>query len=142
MRRRSRRRGRRSDGGQLSLSLVEAGLGVVLVFAVVAAAAAGAPGAGTSVERRQLERYAGDAVTVLRAGGDPTLDGVVASADAFEAERAALRARLDELFPAGVLYRVETPHGTVGYPVPRGRAVGEAVTWTRHGRVTVVVWYA
>lgn len=126
--------------GQLSLSLVEAGVGVMLVFAVVAGAAVGVPDPGT--EQTALDRYARDALTVLRAGGDPTLDEAISSGDAFREHRDGLRERLDGLLPPGVRYRVETPHGAVGHPVPRSRAVGTATASTRHGSVTVEVWYA
>jgi hypothetical protein len=39
------------------------------------------------------------------------------------------------------MYRVETPHGTVGFPVPQGVPVGSRTVATGYGRVTVRVWY-
>jgi hypothetical protein len=40
------------------------------------------------------------------------------------------------------MYRVETPHGAVGFREPVGVAIGESTVTTVHGEVTVRVWYA
>jgi hypothetical protein len=40
------------------------------------------------------------------------------------------------------MYRVETPHGAVGYRQPAGVAVGERTVATVNSRVTIRVWYA
>lgn len=135
----------REARGQLSLSVVEAGIGVLLVFAVTAGFALGGPVSGD--ERAQLERYADDAATTL--GDEPAPDrnvsllrAVSSSPAGFEQSRAALTDRLSALLPASVLYRVETPHGVVGFPRPEGRPVGRTVAPTLAGTVTVEVWYA
>jgi len=130
--------------GQLSLSVVEAGVGVVLVLAVAMGFAHDLPTPDT--RDAQLETYAEDAVTVL--GGEPPrhqgttrLAEVARSSEGFERERDALDRRVDRILPDNLLYRVETPHGAVGYPVPAGVPVGERTVATGYGRVTVRVWY-
>ncbi|MWG36916.1 DUF7262 family protein [Halomarina oriensis] len=138
---------RRAGGGrgQLSLSVVEAGVGVVLVLAVSMGFVLGVPQPDT--RDTQLDAYARDAATVLgneppRHRGVTRLSEVARSADAFERERAALDRRVDRLLPDSLMYQVETPHGTVGYDRPGSVAVGVATVTTANGPVTVRVWYA
>ena len=130
--------------GQLSLSLVEAAVGTVLVLAVASGFAFGV--ATPDGSAAQLETYADDTATVLadespRHGGTTRLDEVARSQASFERERAALDRRVDRILPDNLLYRVETPHGAVGYPVPAGAPVGERTVATGYGRVTIRVWY-
>lgn len=133
------------DRGQLPLALVEATVGVVLVLAVGMAFAFGVPTPAS--EPTQLDAYADDAATVLaseppRHAGTTRLAEVARSEAAFDREAAALDRRTDRILPANLLYRVETPHGSVGYPVPAGVAVGERTVATGYGAVTLRVWYA
>jgi hypothetical protein len=67
---------------------------------------------------------------------------VTRSARTFDRERAALERRVDRLLPDSLFYRIETPHGSVGYRPPAGVAAGVATVSTPHGAVTVRVWYA
>lgn len=133
-----------TERAQLSLPAVEAGIGVLLVLAVVATFALPiADGDGTEA---QLDAYASDAATVLageppRHGGTTRLAEVARSEASFERERAALERRIDRILPDNLLYRVETPYGAVGYRVPAGVSVGVATVPTGHGDVTVRVWY-
>lgn len=136
--------GSHADRAQLSLPAVEVAAGVLLVFGVLTAFALGAPAADT--REPQLDAYARDAATVLageppRHQGSTRLAEVVRSAESFERERAALDRRVDRILPDNVLYRVETPHGAVGYPKPAGVAVGSATVTTEHGDVTIYLWY-
>lgn len=131
--------------GQLSLSAVEAGIGVLLLFAATATFALGLPDAGT--QEAQLDTYADDAVTVLsreppRHGGATRLSEVSASRPAFERERDALERRVERILPANLMFRVVTPHGAVGFPRPTDVPTGRASVTTLNGRVTVWVWYA
>lgn len=131
--------------GQLSLSVVEAGVGVVLVLGVAMGFAYDLPAPDT--RDAQLETYAEDAVTVLageppRHRGTTRLAEVARSPEGFERERAALERRIDRILPDNLMYRVETPHGSVGFRRPAGVAVGEAAVTTAGGDVTVRVWYA
>lgn len=130
---------------QLSLPVVEAGLGVVLVLAVAVGFAL--PVEQPSGRETQLDSYARDAGTVLageppRHGGTVRLSEVVRSEDAFARERDALDHRIDRILPDNLMYRVRTPHGTVGYRRPAGVAVGVATVITVHGEVRIEVWYA
>jgi hypothetical protein len=142
----TRRRSRALDErGQLSLPVVEAAVGVTLVLAVAASFGAGVPAADTRTA--QLEVYADDAATVLageppRHRGATRLSEVTRSPDAFERERGALDRRVDRILPDNLLYRVETPHGAVGFRRPAGVPVGRATVTSLHGPVTVEVWYA
>jgi hypothetical protein len=131
--------------GQLSLSVVEAGIGVVLVLAVTMGFALGVPSPDT--ETSQLDAYAEDAATVLaneppRHGGETRLAEVTRTSDAFDREADALDARVDRILGDNLLYRVETPHGAVGYERPASVAVGHARVPTAGGEVTIWVWYA
>ncbi|MFB6138728.1 MAG: hypothetical protein ABEJ42_10415 [Halobacteriaceae archaeon] len=130
------------DRGQVSLSLVEAAVGVLLVLAVTGGFAVAGPASAGDTPR--LERYASDVGATLRVGsGDgrpPPVARAIADEPTFEETRAALDRRVRRLLPAGVLYRVSTPHGAVGYPVPDRGPVGRAVVPTRHGDVVVEVW--
>ena len=138
--------GRRADcRAQLSLSVAEAAVGVVLVLAVAVGFAFGLPQPDT--RDAQLETYAEDGVTVLageppRHQGATRLSEVARSPAAFERESAALERRVDRILPDNLLYRVTTPHGSVGFRKPAGVAVGRATVTTQHGPVTVEVWYA
>lgn len=131
--------------GQLSLSVVEAGLGVVLVLGVAIGFAL--PVQEPADRPSQLDAYARDAGTVLageppRHGGTVRLSEVVRSEDAFRRERDALRHRVDRILPDNLMFRVGTPHGAVGYQRPAGVAVGVATVTTGHGDVRIEVWYA
>jgi hypothetical protein len=137
---------RRDRGrGQLSMPVVEAAAGVLLVFGVVGTFALGVPPADT--RQPQLDAYARDAATVLsgeppRHRGATRLSEVVRSNRSFERERAALRRRVDRILPDNLLFRVETPHGSVGFRRPAGASVGTATVTTVHGDVRIRVWYA
>lgn len=135
----------RADRGQLSLSVVEAGIGVLLLFAVTGTFALGLPDAGT--RSAQLDAYADDAASVLsreppRHDGATRLSEVAASEAAFERERDALERRVGRILPENLMYRVVTPHGAVGFRRPTDAPTGKASVPTLSGRVTVWVWYA
>jgi hypothetical protein len=133
------------DRGQLSLPVVEVAIGVTLVLAVATAFAVGVPAPDTRTA--QLEAYADDAATVLageppRHRGATRLSEVTRSPDAFERERDALDRRVDRILPDNLLYRVETPYGSVGFQRPADVPVGRATVTSLEGPVTVEVWYA
>jgi len=136
----------RSARGQVSLSVVEAGVGVLFVAAVTGAFAFGAPAGGLGADE-QLDAYAQDAATVL-ANEPPQhrdatrLAEVAASETAFDRERDALERRVDRILPDNLMYNVETPHGSVGQVRPSNAPVGVARVPTGSGRVTIWVWYA
>jgi len=136
---------RRERRGQLSLSVVEAGVGAILILAVAMGFALGvAPPDGRSA---QLDAYAADAATVLageppRHRGATRLAEVVRSPAAFDRERAALERRIARILPDNLLFRATTPHGSVGFRKPAGVAVGSATVTTANGDVTIRVWYA
>ena len=131
--------------GQLSLSLVEAGIGVLFILTVTMGFALGVPEPDT--REPQLDLYAEDAATVL-AGEPPRHQGatrlaeMVRSAESFERERDALDRRVDRILPDNLMYRVETRHGSVGFRKPAGVAVGRHTVTTVNGDVTIWVWYA
>lgn len=136
---------RQCERGQLSLSAVEAALGVLLVLAALGTFAVGVPSADR--DEAALETLAEDAATVLagdgpRHAGPNRLAEPARSSAAFDREKAALERRVDAVLPENVLFQVRTPHGTVGYQPPDGVAVGVATVPTRYGDVTIRVWYA
>ena len=119
-------------------------MGVVFILAVALGFALGVPAADTRTP--QLNAYATDAATVLaneppQHAGETRLAEVTRSADAFDRERDALTRRVDRILADNLLYRVETPHGAVGYQRPAGAATGRATVPTRGGEVTIWVWY-
>ncbi|WP_440990661.1 DUF7262 family protein [Haloarchaeobius baliensis] len=133
-----------TERAQLSLPAVEAAIGVLLVLAVVATFAL--PIADGEATEAQLDTYASDAATVLsgeppRHGGATRLSEVARSEASFEREHEALERRVERILPDNLLYRVETPHGAVGYRVPAGVSVGVATVPTGQGDVTIRVWY-
>lgn len=131
--------------GQLSLPLVEAGVGVLLVFAVVSGFLLALPDQRTADV--QLNADARDTLSVLAAdtprhGAATRLAEVTRSQAAFEREAPALRHRVTRILPGNVLFSLRTPYGTVGYPRPSNVAFGMASRPTPYGRVTLRVWYA
>ena len=144
-RNRARTGDREGSRAQLSLSVIEAGIGAVLVLAVAMGFALGVSPADDRTT--QLDLYAEDAATVLageppRHGGSTRLAEVVRSPDAFDRERAALERRVERILPANLMFRVTMPHGSVGYRKPAGVAVGATTVTTAHGDVSIRVWYA
>lgn len=136
--------GHANDRGQLSISAVEAAIGVLLLFAATATFALGVPAPGA--EEAQLDEYAGDAATVLsreppRHGGSTRLAEVSRSRSAFERERDALERRTERILPENLMFRVATPHGAVGFQRPTDVSTGRATVPTPSGRVTIWVWY-
>ncbi|WP_302082519.1 DUF7262 family protein [Salinibaculum rarum] len=130
---------------QASLTAVEAAVGVLLLLGVTFTFALGvsSPTAGEA----QLDAYADDAVTVLAtenpAHGETTrLSEMVSDEDTFEREKETLVTRLERILPDNVMFRLETPYGTAGHALPDGVPTGVGTTTTRHGTVTLRVWYA
>lgn len=130
---------------QLSLPAIEAGIGVVLVLGLVGLLAVGTPTPPPSDP--QLDAYAADVATVLaeeppRHEGTTRLDEVTRSEPAFDREADALEDRVDHLLPDNLMFRIETPHGPVGFSRPDGIVTGVETVTTQHGEVRVEVWYA
>jgi len=124
---------------------VEGALAVVLILGVAAGFTLGVNQPDT--QEPQLDAYAEDAATILaseppRHRGGTRLAEVTRSAGALDRERDALRRRVERILPANLLFRVETPHGAVGFAKPTSVTTGVATTPTRHGSVTIRVWYA
>jgi len=133
------------DRAQLSLPVVEVGVGLVLVIGVLTTFALGVPDA--DAREPQLDAYAEDAATVLasespRHRGATRLGEVVQSSASFDREREALERRVDRILPDNLLFRVATPQGAVGYERPPGVTVGTATVTTTAGDVTIQVWYS
>lgn len=132
------------DRAQLPMSLVEAGLGVLLLTAITAGFALGVAPADTGSP--QLEAYASDAATLLaneqpRHAGQTRLSEVARSQSAFQRERPALERRAERILPDNVLFRIETEYGAAGYQLPPDVPTGTATVATGQGEVTIRVWY-
>jgi len=130
--------------GQLSLSVVEAAVGVLLVMGVATGFAVGVTAPPSSTP--QLDALAHDTATVL--GSEPTdrartprLVALARSNRSFAQVRTSTRERIEELLPPDVAFRVRTPWGALGYPHPPTTPVGSATVPTRYGSVTIRVWY-
>jgi len=130
---------------QLPMALLEAAIGVVLVLGVALGFGLGVPTPdGTAA---QLDAYAEDAMVLLdeeppRHTNATRLEEVLASPEAFDRERAAVDRRLERILPDNLMYRLETPHGAVGQPVPSRVPTGVAMVTTGEGAVALRVWYA
>jgi hypothetical protein len=138
-------RGESEARGQLSISAVEAAIGVLFLFAATSTFALGVPDAGA--EEAQLDQYAQDATAVLsreppRHAGATRLSEVSRSESTFERERDALQRRVERILPDNLMFRVETPHGAVGFQRPTDTPTGRATVPTLSGRVAIWVWYA
>jgi len=131
--------------GQVSLSLVEASVGIIFILAVTSVFVTGLP--APDHRPAQLDAYAGDIATVLaseppRHADETRLAEVAATPASFQRERDALERRVTRLVPQNLLYLVETPHGSIGFRPPTGITVGTATVQTTGGPVTIRVWYA
>lgn len=133
------------DRGQASLSVVEAGIGLLLIITITAGFAIGV--ASPDTRSAQLDAYATDAATLLaneqpRHAGQTRLAELTASQASFDREHAALAERARRILPENVLFRVETSYGTAGDLLPPDVATGTATVTTDTGDVTIRVWYA
>jgi len=104
------------------------------------------PAPAPDTRQPQLSAYAEDTATLLQNerashNGTTRLREIAASEAAFDREQSSLERRVDRILPDNVMYRVETPHGAVGFPVPRGVPIGSRTVATGYGRVTIRVWY-
>lgn len=132
--------------GQATITAIEAGIGVLLVLSLAFAFALGDPGNTDGHSQAQLDAYAEDTATLLaseqpRHAEQTRLAEVTASEAAFQREADALERRIGDILPENVLYRIETPHGTVGHPLPGNVQTGATTVPTEHGTVTLRVWY-
>ncbi|MDS0260562.1 hypothetical protein NDI56_14240 [Haloarcula sp. S1CR25-12] len=130
---------------QLPLSLVEVALGATLILGVAFGFTLATPEPDT--RGPQLTAYAEDTATILqndpaRHDGTTRLGELVASEPAFERERDALERRVERILPSNVLFRVRTPYGSVGTPIPKRTTTGTATVPTGAGTVRIEVWYA
>lgn len=142
MRSKPRSRGR----GQASITVIEAGLGVLLMMSILFTFALGVPGGGADQSRAQLDIYATDATTLLanespRHQDQTRLAEVTKSQRAFEREESELERRIERILPENVMFRVETTHGTAGHPLPDDVPTGDRTVLTTNGEVTLRVWY-
>lgn len=131
--------------GQLPMPAVEGALAVVLILGVAAGFALGV--AQPDVRQPQLDAYAQDASTILHSEppqhrGGTRLAEIASSAETFDRERDTLDRRVGRILPDNLMYRVQTPHGDVGFAKPDSVTTGTATVTTLHGPVTIEVWYA
>lgn len=134
----------REDRAQLATPLVEVTVGILLVLAVSLGFAVVPVETG---ETPTLDRTAADALSVLAAEppvgtGTDRLAAACRSPSAFDTESAELDRRLRATLPTPLSYRIETPHGRVGQPLPSGLPTGTASLTTDGCTVTLRVWSA
>lgn len=132
--------------GQATVTVIEAGIGVLLLLALSLTFALGAPGGDDPTAQAQLDAYAEDTATILaseqpRHGDRTRLAEVTASEAAFGREADALERRIEEILPENVLFRLETEYGSVGHPLPNTVQTGTATVPTANGPLTLQVWY-
>ncbi|WP_380678786.1 DUF7262 family protein [Salinigranum sp. GCM10025319] len=132
-----------SERGQVSLSIVEAIVGLVVVLAATTTFLVGLP--ETGADEADLNRLADDGLTALDStppagDGASRLTALARGPGSFAVERSDADEQLRELYPRRVRYRLETPHGTIGEPLPPTRTTGLARRYTPEGDVTFWVW--
>lgn len=128
------------------MTAIEAGIGVILVLALSVTFALGPPGGADPTTQAQLDAYAEDTATILaqeqpRHADQTRLAEVTASEAAFEREAAALERRIESILPENVLFRLDTPYGAVGYPLPDNVQTGTETIQTTNQPVTLNVWF-
>ena len=133
--------------GQATITAIEAGIGILLVLALSITFALGVPGGEDPATQAQLEAYAEDTATILtqeqpRHADQSRLAEVTASEAAFEREAPALMRRIEEILPDNVLFRLDTPYGTIGHPLPDNVRTGTTTIATAEQPLTLNVWYA
>ncbi len=121
-----------TDRGRISFSVIEAGIGVLLIISVLSLTTIAPPGETT--ETAQLEVYASDVAALLMTDAVEERPGTRSPERTRDAVEAWLPKHLD--------YHIQTPTGTVGEPPPSGTPTGTATRSTPHGSITVMVWYA
>lgn len=139
---------RNGDGhrGQASITVIEAGVGVLLITSVLFTFALGVPDGSESEAQAQLDIYASDAATLLsneppRHRDQTRLAEVAESQETFDRERGELERRVDRILPPNLMFRIETEYGVAGQPLPDDVPTGEATVLTANGEVTLRVWY-
>jgi hypothetical protein len=136
--------GERHRRGQLSLSVVEAAVGLLVVVAASTTFVVGLPATGATAG--ELSVLAADGVAALDATtpdgeGASRLAALARDRSGFVTEEDEAAEQLRALYPAGVRFRLETPHGAVGWPHPPRGPVGTARTRAANTTVTLWVWY-
>lgn len=131
--------------GQATITAIEAGIGVLLVTSLALAFVLG-PSTGGPTSQAQLDSYAADTATILtheqpRHADQTRLAELTASEAAFEREGEAVERRVEEILPGNVLFRIETPHGSLGHPLPGDVQHSSKTVPTTNGSVTLEVWY-
>lgn len=134
------------DRGQATITAIEAGVGVLLVLALMIVFALGSPGGPDTTSQAQLDAYAEDTATILtqeqpRHADQTRLAEVTASDAAFDREAPALERRIETILPDNVFFRLDTPHGSIGHPLPADVQTGTTTVSTMNGPVTLNVWY-
>jgi hypothetical protein len=132
------------ERGQVSLSVVEAVVGLLVVLAASTTFLVGLPDPGS--EAAELRVLAADGLTVLDAtppaeDGASRLTALAHDRSSFVRERSDADAQLRALYPPSVRYRVDTPHGAIGDPLPHTRPIGRARRHVAGGDVTIRVWF-
>jgi hypothetical protein len=132
-----------SERGQVSLSILEAVVGLVVVLAASTTFLVGLP--ETGADGADLRLLADDGLTALDStppagDGASRLTALAREPGSFAVERSDADAQLRELYPRRVRYRLETPHGAIGEPPPPARTTGKARRYTPDGDVTLWVW--
>ncbi|MFB6311441.1 MAG: hypothetical protein ABEH64_09720, partial [Salinirussus sp.] len=117
------------DRAQAPLSIIEAGIGLLILVALGASFVVAAPAAPP--EHPQLDAYAEDALVILdqeppRHAGETRLREVIRSATSFDREKDALRRRTIRILPENLMFRMETPYGLIGHRLPDGVPMGTA----------------
>jgi hypothetical protein len=132
------------ERAQVSLSVVEAAVGLLVVLAASTTFLVGLPDPGA--DQAELTVLAADGLAVLDATppageGASRLTVLARDRSGFVRERNETATQLRALYPPTVRYRIETPHGVVGDPRFTRGSVGRARQATPGGRVTLWVWF-
>ena len=132
------------DRAQLATSLIESGVGALLILAVVSGFL-WAPGETTG-STAELDQLAADTLHILE-GEIPSsseqsyLMAMCDTSSTIMTEQTLLRDRVSAILPPTVFAQIKTPHGTIGPAVPVGGHTGQAVSIGSRCTVAIEVWY-
>ena len=136
---------RRVDSrAQLATSLIESGVGALLILAVVSGFL-WAP-IDTANSTPELDQLAADTLYILDEdtssnSSQTRLAAMCHSSSMSMSEQTLLRDRIETILPPTVFAEIKSPHGTIGPAAPVGGYTGRAVSVGNHCTVAIEIWY-
>lgn len=129
------------DRAQLSMTLLEAGLAVVLIFGVTGLILVADADPDGDTGGRAVNQFAVDVGHLITGStGTPSIDRVLATNTSFAEYRDDIETTIRAALPPGYFFRIQTAYGGIGYPKPAHVELGQATVQSFNGTVTIWVW--